>query len=252
MLILPVIDLLAGLVVRGVAGKRSEYLPISSSLVSDAQPSSVALAFRSRFGFSQIYVADLDAIAGRAANHAAWQDIAEQGFNLWLDAGVGSVERAMKVAALPALDVPSRGHKLIVGLESLVSLAELRRIVDDLGSNRVVFSLDLKAGEVFTSVSELNSLSALQLAERAVACGIQQLILLDLADVGVNQGVGTLELCRQIRDQHPGLQLVAGGGVRSLDDLGQLADAGCCAALVASALHDGRLTAADCQAAQRL
>jgi phosphoribosylformimino-5-aminoimidazole carboxamide ribotide isomerase len=39
--------------------------------------------------------------------------------------------------------------------------------------------------------------------------------------------------------------VLAGGGVRDLDDLRQLAEFGCDGALVASALHDGRLTAAD-------
>jgi hypothetical protein len=44
------------------------------------------------------------------------------------------------------------------------------------------------------------------------------------------------------------LQIVAGGGVRSAADLRSLSAAGCDAALVASALHDGRLTIHDCAA----
>jgi phosphoribosylformimino-5-aminoimidazole carboxamide ribotide isomerase len=39
--------------------------------------------------------------------------------------------------------------------------------------------------------------------------------------------------------------IVAGGGVRGVPDLEALANAGCDAALVASALHDGRLTPHD-------
>jgi phosphoribosylformimino-5-aminoimidazole carboxamide ribotide isomerase len=46
--------------------------------------------------------------------------------------------------------------------------------------------------------------------------------------------------------------LVAGGGVRGADDLARLADAGCDGALVATALHDGRLSAADVTAARRI
>jgi phosphoribosylformimino-5-aminoimidazole carboxamide ribotide isomerase len=68
------------------------------------------------------------------------------------------------------------------------------------------------------------------------------MIVLDLADVGVSRGTGTLDLVRRLRSAHPQLELTAGGGVRGIDDLRQLADAGCDAALVASALHDGRIT----------
>jgi phosphoribosylformimino-5-aminoimidazole carboxamide ribotide isomerase len=68
------------------------------------------------------------------------------------------------------------------------------------------------------------------------------MIVLDIADVGVGQGTHTLNLCQQlIAELHP-VSVIAGGGVRGIDDLKALADAGCDAALVASALHDGRLT----------
>jgi uncharacterized protein related to proFAR isomerase len=46
------------------------------------------------------------------------------------------------------------------------------------------------------------------------------------------------------------VDLIAGGGVRGLDDLKALADAGCDAALVASALHDGRLSREDIERAK--
>jgi len=63
--------------------------------------------------------------------------------------------------------------------------------------------------------------------------------------VGVAGGTRTLTLCRNIRGEFPDIELTAGGGVRGIDDLRALADAGCDAALVASALHDGRLTPQD-------
>jgi phosphoribosylformimino-5-aminoimidazole carboxamide ribotide isomerase len=71
--------------------------------------------------------------------------------------------------------------------------------------------------------------------------GVRRLIVLDLTRVGVGHGVGTEDLCRAIRKHAHGIELTAGGGVRGRDDLTCLADAGCDAVLVASALHDGRL-----------
>jgi phosphoribosylformimino-5-aminoimidazole carboxamide ribotide isomerase len=64
--------------------------------------------------------------------------------------------------------------------------------------------------------------------------------------VGTNAGMNTLELCRRIRTLGiPPLNLIAGGGVRSIHDLQRMQSAGCDAALVASALHDKRLTPAE-------
>jgi phosphoribosylformimino-5-aminoimidazole carboxamide ribotide isomerase len=71
--------------------------------------------------------------------------------------------------------------------------------------------------------------------------GVRRMIVLDLARVGVGEGVGTEDLCRQMRAADQNLEIIAGGGVRGRDDLKRLADAGCDAALVASALHDGRI-----------
>ena len=64
--------------------------------------------------------------------------------------------------------------------------------------------------------------------------------------VGMNDGVGTERLCRDLRSADPDLQIIAGGGIRSAGDLRSLETAGCDAALVASALHDGRLSPRDC------
>jgi phosphoribosylformimino-5-aminoimidazole carboxamide ribotide isomerase len=58
--------------------------------------------------------------------------------------------------------------------------------------------------------------------------------------------VGTEPLCRALRALDAGLEITVGGGVRSAADLEVLARAGADAALVATALHDGRLTAVQC------
>ena len=65
------------------------------------------------------------------------------------------------------------------------------------------------------------------------------------AGVGTASGVETLGLCRQLREEQPGLELITGGGVRGIDDLRVLHNAGIDAVLVASALHDGSITMDD-------
>jgi phosphoribosylformimino-5-aminoimidazole carboxamide ribotide isomerase len=109
-----------------------------------------------------------------------------------------------------------------------------------------VFSIDLHEGQPRTKIDRWLNSPPVDLAYRALAHGISRLIVLDLADVGAGGGTRTLETCRQIRQTlGAAVELTTGGGVRGGKDLLALADAGCDAALVASALHDGRLTAAE-------
>ena len=80
MRVIPVIDLMGGQVVRGVAGRRSEYRPVESRIAGDARPATVARAFVDEFGFEAAYVADLDAIVhGRYSSGIAWREIAGVG-----------------------------------------------------------------------------------------------------------------------------------------------------------------------------
>ncbi|MGE0607005.1 MAG: HisA/HisF-related TIM barrel protein [Pirellulales bacterium] len=249
MLILPVLDLKQGLVVRGVAGQRATYRPVESCVADDAQPQTVAAAFVEKLGLRQAYIADLDAIGGAEPDWAAYCAVAAAGLELWVDAGMGDLERAQQLAAFSANGQPIT--RLIAGLESLESPARLAELVAATTSRRAAFSLDLKGGVPLLAAMAVGwrGKSPLEIAEAAVNCGVRTMIVLDLAQVGMAGGVGTLDLCRQIRARWPTLELIGGGGVRSLADLRSLAEAGYNGALVASGLHNGQVTKPDLKAA---
>ncbi len=240
MRILPVLDLQRGVVVRGVAGNRSEYRPIRSRLCDDPSVRSVARGLQAAFGFDACYVADLDAIAGSRANLPAYDDVVDAGLAPWIDAGAGDVERAAELARY--LDARCSAGRIIVGLESLADVATLRAIVAAVGARRVVFSLDLKHGLPLTTAPAWRETSPDDIARAVVDVGVRSLIVLDLAGVGVGRGIPTIDLCRRLRCEFPTLELITGGGVRDLEDLRTLQAAGCDAALMATALHDGSIT----------
>src|SRR5262245_26017684 len=98
MRILPVLDLLGGQVVRGVAGRRQDYRPVVSRLTPSSQPLDVARAFRDHFRLSELYLADLDAIAGREPAWPLYTALREEGFRLWLDAGVRDAASGRRLA----------------------------------------------------------------------------------------------------------------------------------------------------------
>jgi phosphoribosylformimino-5-aminoimidazole carboxamide ribotide isomerase len=237
--IIPVIDLMGGIVVRGVAGRRSEYRPLRSRLCESSEPAAVAHALVEHFGLPELYVADLDAIADGEPAWQVYEQLAASGVRLSVDAGVADVARAAALADFCAAKETLSG--VIAGLESVASPRILKEMVAAIGAERLVFSLDLKSGQPLTSEKAWRDLTPAGVATAAIDVGIKRMIVLDLADVGVGGGVRTLELCRELRFAHPNCELIAGGGVRGPDDLRLMAAAGCDAALVASALHDGRI-----------
>jgi len=242
MRILPVLDLLEGRVVRGVAGQRERYRPIESTLTAGCDPLRIAEAIRSRFGLSELYVADLDAILHGRPNLHVLRSLGEAGFTLLVDAGLRRHEDA---APLRSAGV----ERVVAGLETLAGPRELGRLVHEFGS-AVIFSLDLKDGRPMGGAGWPQENPA-AIAKAAVSAGCEEMIVLDLARVGTGKGLSTLELCAEIREACPGVKLITGGGIRGRDDLERLRKASIDAVLVASALHDGSLGPEDVGCALR-
>jgi phosphoribosylformimino-5-aminoimidazole carboxamide ribotide isomerase len=237
MRILPVLDLLNGRVVRGVGGRRQEYRPVVSRLTASSAPLDVARAFAAHFGLTELYLADLDAIAGAEPALPTYAALLAEGFRLWVDAGVAGVGRARALAGAGVTDV-------VVGLETVAGPAALAEIADTFG-DRVVFSLDLRGGVPVQSGGAWDGPDAWSIAAQAVALGVRRLLVLDLARVGDGAGTGTEELCARLAAEYPEVEVSAGGGVRGPADLRRLRDCGVRAVLMASALHDGALRRED-------
>ncbi len=237
--IIPVMDVRGGRVVRARAGRRADYQPLCSRLCPDSRPLTLAETYRRALGLQQLYLADLDAIAGGEPDWDLYGRLLHAGVQLWVDAGVADLRRAEALAQLAV--GPVRLHGVILGLESLPDPRLLRAALDAIGPQRLVFSLDLRAGVPITRVPRWRALSPQVLLPEIAACGVRRWIVLDLADVGMGSGVGTLPLCRQLRAALPDAHITTGGGVRGPDDLRLLQREGIDAALVASALHDGRI-----------
>jgi phosphoribosylformimino-5-aminoimidazole carboxamide ribotide isomerase len=242
MRILPVLDVMGGVVVRGVGGRRHEYQPVVSRLTPSKAPTDVARALRDHLGLSEMYLADLDAIGGAEPAWKLYEELHRAGFSLWLDAGLRDAPGARALAAAGVEGV-------VIGLETIRGPADLAAACADLG-DRVVFSLDLKGGEPLGNLAAWQRPDARGIAAQAVALGVRRLLVLDLLRVGEGGGLGTEALCAALATDHLGVEVAAGGGVRDLDDLLRLRDCGLSAALVASALHDGTLSRRDLDALQ--
>jgi phosphoribosylformimino-5-aminoimidazole carboxamide ribotide isomerase len=235
--IVGVIDLQQGAAVHARGGRRSAYRPVAvpgRSRERAGDGSALARFYRETAGLADVYVADLDAIAGGSWHDDVIQSIAAATSHLWLDAGIATAPDAERARRLGA-------ERAVIGLETLTDFDDLTMIVEAIGSDRVVLSLDLRDGRTVASRGALpEGVWAADAAAKAVAAGARTLVVLDLARVGSSVGCD-LDTLRAVRRVAPDVALFAGGGVRNADDLRLLSEAGCDGALVATALLSGAL-----------
>lgn len=235
MRLIPVLDLKNGLAVHAVQGERHSYQPVHSVYVQGGDPEEVAASFREQFGFTELYVADLDAILGEGNQHGLIRKLAHHSeMKLIVDAGVANIQGVRKILELGA-------QRVIIGAETLTDWEAGTKILDTFSQDKLVFSLDMRAGKILSAYKPLAAMQPLKALERLSQAGWKELILLDLARVGAEAGIdrGLLE---QARQAFPDLTILVGGGLRGVDDLIELRSIGIDGALIATMIHRGNLT----------
>jgi len=233
MKIIPVIDVLGGRVVHAVRGRRKEYQPLKSNLCASTDPVDVAAALKA-LGFGELYVADLDAITGGQANFSIFKNIADKtGLKLMVDAGVDTLKKAESV-------LESHVSKVIIGTETLPSTSLVAEAIRLFGSEKIMVSLDLMGDRVISGF-ELGTLKdTVALLREFQEAGVSQVIVLDLARVGSEEGVNVPFLREVLRNIK--VYVYVGGGVRDVKDLMELKGVGVFGVLVATALHSGKIS----------
>jgi phosphoribosylformimino-5-aminoimidazole carboxamide ribotide isomerase len=229
MQVVPVVDLKGGIVVHARKGERANYRPIQTPLAQGSRPADVVAGLLSLHAFTTLYIADLDAIGGAAGNDAAIADIKCRfpQLALWVDSGLATPEAARRW-----LD-REIGH-LVLGSETLTDGAAAARLA---GDPRVVLSLDFR-GDEFQGPAEL--------LENAAAWP-RRVIAMTLDRVGSHAGPD-LDRLRAVKGLAGRREVFAAGGVRDAADLRALNQAAIAGALVATSLHDGRISPADLKA----
>lgn len=209
---------------------------MQSILCDSSDPLAIAESFLGKLGLHELYIADLDAIQAISAteNRPVIERLARRhDFEIILDAGISDVESAIRWIA-------SGIRKLVIGSETLASLEVLKAISDAAGADRVVFSLDCYNGRILSRCAELEGASALNALEQVETLGVREAILLELDRVGSGGGAH-ISLASEIRDAFPGVSLLLGGGISSVDEIWKLQRLGVEGVLVGTAFHNGRI-----------
>jgi phosphoribosylformimino-5-aminoimidazole carboxamide ribotide isomerase len=228
--LIPVIDLLAGQVVRGRGGDRQAYRPIISALCASHEPLTVARILCRHCQSPQLYLADLDALMGGAVQCEVIVALLQAlpGIELWLDAGFAGADGAH--ALLARLGAPGARVVPVFGSESLRSLDGVQGFGG--ADGRAVLSLDRRGAQRLDAAACWD----------APARWPQRVIVMTMERVGSGAGPD-LQTLAELHRRAPQATLIGAGGVRSEADLALAQQAGADAWLVASALHDLQIPA---------
>lgn len=222
MQIIPVIDLLNGHAVHAVRGDRHNYHPLQSGLCGSSEPLQVLAALLRLYPFDCLYIADIDAIEQRGSHQDLILQIRHHYpmLDVWLDCGLTTMQQATSWQ--------QAGVRLIIGSESMTDLAHYLLLKQALVGQHLL-SLDFSAKGFRGPAAILE----------APACWPEHIIAMTLAQVGSHSGPDYARLEKLLPVS--GHKLYAAGGIRGVDDLLRLQSMGVSGALVASALHAGRL-----------
>jgi len=221
--VVPVVDLINRQVVRAFQGQREYYQPISSLLSASSRLRDVIDALLTLYPFATIYIADLDAISGKTWQRDWIKEVLD-GYpyiSIWLDAGAQSLD---------LLDWHPRLLP-VVGSESLSTLDQLAEIPPN---TRWLLSLDFFEGTARGPAALFETSQYWP----------ERVIIMSLQHVGSYHGPDWTTL-RLFQQRHPAVHFIAAGGVRDARDVIALTEMGIEQCLVASALHDGKITRDD-------
>jgi phosphoribosylformimino-5-aminoimidazole carboxamide ribotide isomerase len=230
--IIPVLDLMKGLVVHGVKGERDRYQPVKSNLVATPDPVEVARALQQETSCRALYIADLDAIQGTGNNISAIKEIASQlEVDLWVDAGTATLD---PIEQLLGIGVDT----VIIGSETLETMQQIRAICNSVAKEKILFSLDITKNLIHSRTKELHAIAPIEGLSIISQEGIDRFILLTLDGVGTAAGPD-LALLQKARRNFPETTIIMGGGVKTPAHLNTLAADGADGVLIATSLHKG-------------
>ena len=240
MLILPAIDLRGGNCVRLVKGD------FKQETIYSEHPEEIALRWEGE-GAEFLHVVDLDgALAGEPQNMDAIKRIL-QAVTIPVEVG-GGIRSMESIDRLLSIGV----SRVILGSVA-VHKEELVREACSAYGNRIVVGIDAKKGIVATDGWEKSaSISAVELAKKLGAFGLETIIYTDISRDGTLSGVNVTETAHLARAS--GIKVIASGGVKSISDIEELKKRECdgiIGVIVGKSIYEGTLTLTEAIAASR-
>lgn len=224
----PAIDMKGGQCVRLTQGSFDRVKVYSST------PADVARMWQQQ-GATYLHLVDLDgALAGYSVNDQAIREIVKSvRIPIQLGGGIRSMEAVEYILGLGV-------SRAIIGTKAVESPEFIGELIRAFGPERIVVGVDARDGMVATQGWEqISMVSASQLCIRMKQLGVRHIVYTDISRDGMLSGPN-ISYTRKLTEE-TGLDVIASGGVSSMEDLRQLHGAGIRGAIVGKALYEKRV-----------
>ena len=230
MQIIPAIDIIEGKCVRLTEGDYAQ------KKIYNENPLEVAKAFEG-IGLMRLHLVDLDgAKAGEVVNWKVLEKIANN-TKLKIDFGGG-----IKTEATLKTVLDTGASYATIGSLAVKNELLFQEWIARFGAKVFMLGADVLEEKIaIGGWMEKTEISVFDFMKSYIDKGVKQIFCTDIKKDGKLQGP-SIELYQKIIEQFPALQLIASGGVSSLDDLIELEEIGCSAAIVGKAIYENKIT----------
>jgi phosphoribosylformimino-5-aminoimidazole carboxamide ribotide isomerase len=219
-----VLDILNGNAVHAVRGERAKYQSVKGSVVCN---SSAPVDIISTVIPKEAYIADLDYLQHLGDNFGLIEQISEMTKTM-VDIGPENMDDVEKCERIT--------DTVIIGTET--ASLDLIAAAAERFPGRINVSIDMKYGVVLTKDRKLE-MKPRELITKLNDSDIKDIIILDLSKVGTSAGID-VDFLKEVAglSNH---NILAGGGIRDMDDIHALEKIGIRGALAATAVHNGKI-----------
>lgn len=227
MIIFPAIDILDGKCVRLIQG---DY---NKEVVYDDNPVQMAQQWEEK-GAAFIHIVDLNgAKSGESVNKKIIVDIAKAvEVPIQVGGGIRTIETVRDY-------VENGVARVIVGTAAVTDPEFLREAVDAYG-DKIAVSLDARNGYIATDGwTDTSEVRALDLVRDLEELGVRTIVYTDIAKDGMLQGPNLEE--QQLINEATSIDVIASGGVTTVDDVAALRELDLYGCIIGKALYDGKL-----------
>jgi len=227
--IIPAIDLIDGKCVRLSQG---DY---NSKKIYNENPLEVAQAFEAH-GIEHLHLVDLDgAKAAHIVNHKTLERLATR-TRLKIDFGGGlKSDDDVRIAF-------ESGAALITGGSIAVKNPTVfESWLQRYGTQKIILGADVRDEKVATNGwIETSDKDLFEFVSSYMQKGVQRVICTDISKDGMLAGP-SFSLYQKMIEQLPGIDLVASGGISTLEELPKLKTLGCAGVIIGKALYENRI-----------
>lgn len=234
--IIPAIDLIEGKCVRLSQGDYDQ------KTVYNENPLELAKMFEAA-GIRRLHLVDLDgAKAKHIVNHKVLETIAAK-TSLVIDFGGGlKSDKDLEIAF-------NSGASMITG--GSIAVKEKERFLSWLekyGSERIILGADAKDGKIAVSGwLESTELDVIDFISEYQRHGIRKVISTDISRDGMLSGP-SFELYGEIMKQLPGIEIIASGGIASMDNILKLNEMGVPGVITGKAIYENKISLKEIEA----